>query len=109
MIIASAIKLKDERVFVGKRHGDCFHNMLQIMSLEDINSPLIANLIDGCTCGFITDSLVFLNRKDAYIEAYKCGQCKEQVAPDKKREEELYKIGLTEPWDFCLASEDLWK
>lgn len=105
MIIASAIKLVDGTVYVGKRHGDCFQNYKLINKLEES---------DGCTFdaiqGFINDKLEFLTRTQAYYESYSCGQCKKKEYDkdfyDKAKgtcwyitEEEYYPI---------LFSEDLW-
>jgi hypothetical protein len=81
MIIASAIKLSDGRVFVGKRHGDCFKAIV-FFTGDRMNRV-------GSTQGFINDKLQFLDRGLAYLEALENKQC------EKK---EYY-------W---LASEDLW-
>ncbi len=86
MIIASAIKLKDGRVFVGKRHGSCLRFMKD-NGLERENAI-------GCIQGFITDRLVFLNREEAYYEALSCDQCEVKEYPEEKSP--------------ILISEDLW-
>lgn len=107
MIVASAIKLVSGRIFVGKRHGDCFENMHKILKVD---KPLINE--HRPICGFINDRLQFLNREEAYYEAFSCGQCKEQKEPNK---ETIDKINSMFPdninnyeWKPQLASEDLW-
>lgn len=98
MITASAVKLEDGRVFIGKRHGDCY---LQIKELVGDKS-----VTKGSTQGFINDNLKFLDREQAYYEAYDEGQCelKEYVLT-------AYAEGLQieeRNWRPLLASEDLW-
>ena len=100
MIIASAIKLTDGRVFVGKRHGDCFNNMHSILNPDHA-------LTGGerPTCGFINDRLQFLDRIEGYYEAYDCGQCKKQ----EYRPCEIKGLDISAgEWHPFLASEDLW-
>ena len=92
MIIASAIKLTDGRVFVGKRHGDCFKNLMDIYISTGMEHEEARKLHFNCTQGFITDSLVFLDRKQAYFEACKCDQFKNKEVP---------------PTAY-LISEDIW-
>lgn len=98
MIIASAVKLKDGRVFVGKRHGDCYAKMAELkMDQKDCNH--------GATQGFITEYLLFLNREYAYYEALNNNQCEKQeyngnCHPDLRVEKEH--------WKPCLISENLW-
>ena len=109
MIIASAIRLKDGRIFVGKRHNDCFDNFVKLLNLSDINTIEATKLTDGCTMGFLTDSLFFLDRETAYHEAFWYGQCKEQ----KWKEDSIIPIDseiyiTKENWHPCLTSEDLW-
>ncbi len=108
MIVASAIKIKDGRVFVGKRHGDCFYNMLSILNMDAANVTEVDSLLTDNTTGFITDKLEFLGREDAYYEAFKHGQCKEQIRPAKDWLKKCVVSGLNAPWKPCLASEDLW-
>jgi len=92
MIIASAIKLTDGRVFVGKRHCDCFKNLMSISISTGMDEEESRKLHINCEQGFITDSLLFLNREQAFYEAEKTGQFDKKGAP----------IGC------CLMSEDLW-
>lgn len=99
MIVSSAVKLNDGRVFVGKRHGDCYKQGKLILK-ENIS------LFKESIQGFITDNLIFLNRQEAYYEAYKNNQCEEQ-----KPYEANYCEGLERSihdWKPCLFSEDLW-
>lgn len=84
MIIASAIKLPDGRVFVGERHGDCFQNMKTILRLDKPDKTAIKS-----QQGFINDKLEFLTREEAYEEALVNKQC--EIKGHK--------------W---LSSEDLW-
>jgi hypothetical protein len=101
MIIASAIKLSNGSVFVGKRHGDCYYNMKVILKLEKPNQCSVK-----ATQGFINDKLIFLNREDAYYEALENNQCAEQK---ENIEVHLY-MNNKEIWKWKpqLASEDLW-
>jgi hypothetical protein len=85
MIVASAILLTDGRVFVGKRHNDCFSAYKKILQLEEPDES-IRNAVQG----FITDKLDFCGREEAYYYALSCGQLEnEKETP-------------------CLMSEDLW-
>lgn len=98
MIIASAIKLNDGRIFVGSRHGDCYAKMKELgVPKEDCNN--------GAIQGFINDYLYFLDRTEAYYIAFKNGQCgkheyNENCHPDLKVKKE--------DWKPILISEDLW-
>ncbi len=67
MIIASAIKLSSGMVFVGKRHGDVVENIHFI--LKDTSD----DCFNDCITGFINDNLQFLNRAQAYYEAFEAG------------------------------------
>jgi hypothetical protein len=100
MIIASAIKTPDGSVFVGKRHGDCYKNMKQILGMSEPDERSTR-----ATQGFINDKLEFLTRVQAYHEAFSCGQCKERVYVDLGIEELHISKEEWKPW---LASEDLW-
>ena len=97
MIVASAVKLQNDSVYVGIRHGDCYN----FIKLHLGDKELCIN----STQGFINDKLQFLDREQAYYEAYTCGQCKKQeyvYLPIKG-------IDITEEmWHPCLFSEDLW-
>lgn len=97
MIISSAVKLKDGRTFVGKRHGDCYVQMKELgLPKEDCNN--------GATQGFINDQLQFLNREEAYYEALFYNQCKK-----KEKSSIIYARGLEiKKWKPLLMSEDLW-
>jgi hypothetical protein len=92
MIVASAIKLLDGRVFVGKRHGDCFKNLMAISIASGMEEGESRKLHFNCTQGFVTDQLIFLNREEACFEAGRCNQVK-----NKK-----------EPPTAYLISEDIW-
>jgi hypothetical protein len=97
MIVASAVRLTNGSVFVGKRHGDCYEMIKYIT--EDKES------CKDSMQGFITDKLEFLDREDAYFEAVVCKQCEEkEYAPSQAR-------GLFIPREQghpVLFSEDLW-
>lgn len=98
MITASAVKLKNNKVYIGKRHGDCY---TQIKSFG-----MSTGVCEGSTQGFITDNLKFLNREDAYYHAYNSKQCKQQFPHESN-----FCPGLRitkEEWKACLFSEDLW-
>jgi hypothetical protein len=69
MIIASAIKLSDDRVFVGKRHGDCFSNLIKIYEKTGMDYEEVRKLHFNCIQGFINDKLQFLDRRQAAQEA----------------------------------------
>jgi hypothetical protein len=84
MIVASAIKLADGRVFVGKRHGDCYRNY-KLINHEEKPDGTTFKVVQG----FINDRLQFLDRSQAYVEAVVCGQCEDKGYP-------------------FLLSEDLW-
>ena len=98
MIIASAVKLSNGKVYIGKRHGDCYQ---QIKSLG-----LSKELCRKSTQGFITDDLMFLNREDGYYHAYENKQCDKQEPFEANFCEGLYRP--IEEWRACLFSEDLW-
>ena len=74
MIIASAIKLTDGRVFVGKRHGDCFRNVISLHTKIGMSEEDARRLHLNCIQGFITEALLFMNRDTAVEEARACGQ-----------------------------------
>ena len=71
MLVASAVKMSNGSIFVGKRHGDCFKNYRDIMMSSGNNwteDLLKANSI-GNVQGFITDDLRFLTREEALEHA----------------------------------------
>jgi hypothetical protein len=107
MIIASAIMLKDGRVFVGKRHGDCYYNMKCILKLIHPNQCSVKTIQ-----GFINDKLYFLDREQAYYEALEYNQCAEQLKPSDEHLEMMEKMFIDNhvkyEWKPQLASEDLW-
>lgn len=98
MIIASAVKLKNKKVYIGKRHGDCY---AQIKSLG-----MSTEVCHNSTQGFITDELKFLNREDAYYHAYNEGQCEFQFPHELDIHPDLHI--KKEEWKALLMSEDLW-
>jgi hypothetical protein len=67
MIIASAIKLPDGQIFVGKRHGDAGCAAYKILGIEKVSYS---------DTGFLTSNLEYLDRKAAYKYAKKTGQFK---------------------------------
>jgi hypothetical protein len=85
MIIASAIKLNDGQVFVGKRHSDAIKAAVSIIKDDDIHATL-----NGHKQGFLTSNLQFLDR----FEAMKYAQEKGQL--------------LLKTREGGLTSEDLW-
>jgi hypothetical protein len=103
MIVSSAVQLEDGRVFVGRRHGDCYTHMMEVLNLSLNEVP-----IDNSVQGFQTDFQVFLNREDGYYHARKYNQCKEQFWKETN-----YTNGLgntkEEEWSPCLISEHLWQ
>jgi hypothetical protein len=101
MIVSSAVKLEDGRVFVGRRHGDCYTHMMEILQLTLNELPL-----DNSIQGFLTDKGQFLNRQVAYWIALDCEQCKEQFWTGKK----YFNLEPTpkEEWKPMLISEHLW-
>jgi len=75
MIIASAIKLTNGEVYVGKRHSDCFHNVIEINRKTAMYSEQeLMKLYLNCQQGFVNNSLRFLTRTEAAIEAHECNQ-----------------------------------
>jgi hypothetical protein len=86
VIIASAIKLPDGQIFVGKRHSDAYLSAQRILKS--------ARALCG-EDGFLTSKLEFLNRKEAYKYAKKTGQFNRKDTGSHYNEKELY-------------SEDLW-
>lgn len=112
MIIASAIKLKNGSVFVGKRHGDVFSNIMLIYQKTGASYEQARKKHFGAIQGFINDKLQFLNREEAYYEAFSCGQCAEQLCPSKERLEQINRMFIGDSpayeWKPQLASEDLW-
>jgi hypothetical protein len=100
MIIASAIKLPDGRIFVGKRHGDAIRNVISILALPESNTHVIV-----ADDGFITSDLKFLNREEALVYAKKNGQYKREELWFKAYPEEIVYNGYS---GSELFSEDLW-
>ena len=98
MIIASAVKLSNGKVYIGKRHGDCY---LQIKNFG-LEKALCTDSIQG----FITDDLEFLNREQGYYHAYKNKQCNKQEPFGANFCKWLQRP--IEKWKACLFSEDLW-
>ena len=72
MIKHSAIK-KDNIVYVGKRHHNCFATMAEC----GVNKI-------GAIQGFVTDTGEFLTREEAAKHALDCGQIKELKFPSGK-------------------------
>lgn len=76
-IIKSAAVWNNGVVYTGKRHKDIY-----------INAPKHLNIRKGGIDGFVTNSGMFLNRKDAADLAYQMGQIKEPK--EKLQSEDLY-------------------
>jgi hypothetical protein len=89
MIYYSAIK-KENKIYVGKRHHDCFAKMVRC-GVDNVN-------IDSVQ-GFITDKGKFVERNEAYKIAKSCGQYKREQLCSKDCSPSTLKI---------LFSEDLW-
>ena len=87
MIVASAIRLEDGQIFVGKRHSDALHVAGEILGICGVS------VFED---GFITSNLEFLNRKEAYRLAKNNGQLNRKDTGDHR-----YK-------GKQLFSEDLW-
>ena len=84
MIKHAAVKLieeRDELIFVGKNHAECFQKV-----------KLAGRFHHGAVQGFVDDIGDFLTRKEAYIVARDAGQLPE---------------GLSESYS-ALFSEELW-
>ncbi len=90
MIVASAIKTEDGRLFVGKRHSDCFANARKIYESFNITDDVIKKILLGCSQGFLTDSTAYLTREEAYEYAIFIHQIEDK--------------GINK----CLISEELW-
>lgn len=81
MLVASAVKLSDGRIFTGKRHNDCFALIMENgISKEECR---------GHIQGFVDGRFQFLTRSQALAEAIRCRQLKREVQGE-------------------LSSEDLW-
>jgi hypothetical protein len=92
MIIASAIKLKDGQIFVGKRHADAIYAAHKILGFEHVSFT---------EDGFLTSDLRFLTRERAMKYAEAVGQF--------KREELQALAGCKNGYNGPeLFSEDLW-
>lgn len=89
MIIASAIKLSNGRVFVGKRHNDVFSNIKYFYKNPECS--FLKEMLKNHIQGFINDELVFKTREEALIEAKENNQ-----------------IINGETIASVLTSEDLW-
>ncbi len=79
MIAASAVRMDDGKIYIGKRHHDCIKLAMATGYYTRVNQG---------QQGFITDADVFLTREEAAKIAYSLGQ-----VPYKKKK---------------LYSEDLW-
>ncbi len=104
MIVSSAVKLSNGMIFPGKRHGDCYEMIKVVLGDKEC--------CKGSIQGFLTDSLEFLNREEAYYHAFSCKQCSEQKY-NKELFEVYYKTNnglyISEgDWHPVLFSEDLW-
>jgi hypothetical protein len=96
MIVAAAIKLRDGRIFVGKRHADAIRNAMLIFGIRVADSRLF-----DMTDGFLTDDLRFLNREEAFVYAKETGQF--------RREELAEAAGIKSGYNGTeLFSEDIW-
>jgi hypothetical protein len=74
MIIASAVKYSNGQIYVGKRHTDATMNAFNIMGPDEFGKKY--NVLGEAGDGYITSSLRFIGRKEAYILAKSNGQFK---------------------------------
>jgi hypothetical protein len=89
LIYYSAIK-KDNKIYVGKRHGECFAKMTRCG---------VKNVGIDSVQGFITNKGKFVDREEAYKIAKSCGQYKREQLCSEDCALSTLKI---------LFSEDLW-
>ena len=68
-IISSAIKMKNGRVYTGKRHNNC----LEVANIAGEKTPI------DCVQGFVTDGGEFVTREVASQIAFEAGQIKERL------------------------------
>jgi hypothetical protein len=95
MIIASAVRLPDGQVFVGRRHGDAGRQAVELLGLDRVSYS---------DDGFITSGLRFLNREEALVYAKEHGQFRRYELWHNKDEN-----GNFNGYDGDeLFSEDLW-
>lgn len=85
MLIRSAIKTKDNFIYLGIRHGDVFKKA------KEAGEP--KETFKDCIQGFVDKEGKFYTRAEAADYAYECGQ----ITEDKFNEIE-----------GVLTSEDLW-
>ena len=90
MIIASAIKTKDGRLFVGKRHSDCFANAKKIYESFNVPDEVIKKILLGCSQGFLTDSTAYLTREEAYEHAVFIHQIEDSRINNRLTSEDLW-------------------
>lgn len=102
IIVAAAVRLADGRVFVGKRHNDCFNAIISIYEHMGMGWDKSRWLHIGSIQGFVTDRLEFLSREDALEVAVAAGQCLPKKAPP------AFCPGLETQHRAILMSEDLW-
>ena len=90
MIISSAIKYPNGKIYTGKRHCDCFKKAFE--AKEPL--PTKETQLKAGFCrkqGFITHNLEFVDRKVGAKLAIKCGQIKELKYSDTELfSEDLY-------------------
>lgn len=97
MIIASAVKLSNQKVYTGERHGNCYAKIKFLgLSIESCKNSIQ---------GFITDDLTFLDREAGYHHAFRNKQCEEDVYTEAEHPD--LKISK-DKWKPQLHSEDLW-
>jgi hypothetical protein len=96
MIIYSAIKnLKNNKIYLGINHGEIFQNF-----------PIIRKDYTNLIMGFLTDKLIFLDRKQASDYAIKNKQIqKENIIKLIKGKELFSEDILLEQYDLFLWSE----
>lgn len=102
LVVAAAVMLGDGRVFVGKRHNDCFQAVATVYQRIGMEWDDARLMHIGCVQGFITDHLEFLSREEALEVAIAAGQCLPKEAPP------AFCQGSEGMHSAILMSEDLW-
>ena len=74
MIKQAAVK-KGNKMWVGKRHSDCFYSMMA-SGVKPGGKPKEVQ-------GFVTDENRFVDRAEAYVIAVACGQIKDRPGTTK--------------------------
>lgn len=94
MILCAALKIKDKSFPFNEIIIPCIRHGLGYSMLNTLVDNRYG--MNDCVEGFVTTDNVFLNRKDAYIHAEKCGQLCLTAIMNKQNngEDELYSEDL---------------